>query len=578
MKFKEIPKTREKLVSDPYLNRWFAYQGFTKSSFSKLEHEERNPSLLFGIEVSATKIQEAIDNEKIITVCGDYDADGICGTTILIEGIKQLGGNPIYMIPDRKEGYGLNRRMVTDAFKEASDFLLTVDNGISCHEAISHAKDLGMTVVVTDHHTVPDELPKADAILHPHLGNNPFKDISGATVAYKLIRYMFEKNNKDDEFSKAVLEYFRCLAGITVISDVMPLLDENRSIWKASADFLSKDMEENLAYLLDIAGVDKNHIDEISYGFSICPLLNAVGRLSNAEYGVKFLMSETEEDRELYGAMLSVLNEERKLRQSSQLEEIHPLVDDSQSGIVVFNEEIVLDEGLVGIISGRLCQQYKKPTIVFTKTSSSNGDVIWKASARSTEDVNIYDVLKSMSQEDEDLFINFGGHAGAAGMSIPYNKKVNFESLYYKKVSELTVEYEQAFIKIPETDIPPFLDEMKPYAPYGQGFPKPCIRTTFSVTNVKCYFKSGKAMVSDGFIDIWMNLDEILPLIRSYDYRLTFTNFGKSLTETITESTKTEYYKPRNQIIQYDLITGITNNYFGGKETVQVDILQQILL
>lgn len=577
MKFKEIPKTRKKLVSDPYLNRWFASQGFSKTSFSKLEHEERNPALLFGIKDASKKIQEAIEARQIITVCGDYDADGICGTTILVEGIKQLGGISTYMIPDRKEGYGLNLRMVNEAFKQESNFLLTVDNGISCHEVISHAKGLGMTVVVTDHHTVPDILPEADAILHPHLGNNPFKDISGATVAYKLIRYMFEKNNKTDEFSAAVLQYFRCLAGITVISDVMPLLDENRSIWKASADFLAKDMEENLAYLLDIAGVDKKHIDEISYGFSICPLLNAVGRLSNAEYGVKFLLSETEEDRELYGAMLSVLNEERKLRQASQLEEIKPLIDNSHSGIVIFNEKIDLDEGLIGIIAGRLCQQYKKPALVFTKVTS-NGKVVWKASARSTEDVNIYDVLKNMSQEDEGLFINFGGHAGAAGMSIPYNKKVDFETLYYKKVSELTVEYEQAYIKIPEMDIPPFLDAMKPYAPYGQGFAKPCIRTTFSVTNVKCYFKSGKAMVSDGFIDIWMNLDDILPLIRSYDYHLTFTNYGKSLTETITEATKTEYYKPRNQVIQYDLITGITNNYFGGKETVQVDILQQNLL
>ena len=578
MKFKEIPKTKKNMVSDPYLNRWFAYQGFNKKSFQNLEHEERDPSTLFEIEETALLLQKVIKDKKIIFVCGDYDADGICGTTILVEGLNQLGGAAHYMIPNRSEGYGLNLRMVNEIYDTGCRFLLTVDNGISCHEAINHAKSLGMTVIITDHHTIPEELPAADAILHPQLGDNPFKDISGATVAYKLIRYLFNKENKSDDFSMAVLEYFRCLAGITVISDVMPLLDENRTIWKSSANFLAQDGEENLAYLLDITGVDKNHIDEISYGFSICPLLNAVGRLSNAEYGVKFLLSETEEDRELYGAMLSVLNEERKLRQANQLKQIEPLVDDSQSGIVIFNESVELDEGLIGIIAGRLCQQYKKPTIVFAKAKDSDGVVIWKASARSTEDVNIYDVLNSMSQEDEDLFINFGGHAGAAGLSIPYNKQRRFEFLYYKKVSELTVEYEQVYIKVPAMDIPPFLDAMKPYAPYGQGFPKPCIRTTFSITNVKCYFKSGKALVSDGVIEIWMNLDEILPLLRGYDYRLTFTNFGKSLTETVTEATKTEYYRPRDQIIQYDLITGITNNYFGGKDTVQMDILQQNLL
>lgn len=578
MKFVEIPKTKKKLVSDPYLNRWFACQGFTKTSFSKLEHEERDPIQLFEIEKAASMILEAVKNDEPIAVCGDYDADGICGTTILVEGLKQLGSNPSYMIPDRSEGYGLNVRMVDEAQRQGVSFLLTVDNGISCHEAIAHAKSLGMTVVITDHHTIPDKLPIADAIVHPQLGDCPFRDISGATVAYKLMYFLFDKADKADEYSLAVLEYFKCLAGITVISDVMPLLDENRSIWKSSVNFLSQDGEENLAYLLDIAGVDKNHIDEISYGFSICPLLNAVGRLSNAEYGVKFLLSETEEDRELYGAMLSVLNEERKLRQSNQLKAIEPLIDNSNSGIVVFNEEVELDEGLVGIIAGRLCQQHKKPTIVFTKTVSNDGKAIWKASARSTEDVNIYDVLKSMADEDEELFINFGGHAGAAGMSIPLDKKEVFKDLFYKKVSDLTVEYEQPFISIPEMDIPPFLDAMKPYAPYGQGFPKPCIRVVFNVTNVKAYFKSGKAMISNGFIDIWMNLDDILPLLRDYDYRLTFTNFGKSLTETITEATKTEYYRPRERVIQYDLITSITNNYFGGKDTVQVDILQQNLL
>lgn len=577
MKFKEIKNTRKKIVLDPYLNKWLANQGFDKKSISKLDHEERDPSTLHDIEKAAELLSKAIHDQASITVCGDYDADGICGTTILVEGLKNLGmENVDYMIPHRSEGYGLNIRMVDEANDRGSTILLTVDNGIACIDAIAHAKDLGMTVIITDHHTIPDTLPDADAIVHPQLPGYPFKDISGATVAYKLMRYLFTKEGKTDEYANAVLEYFCCLAGITVISDVMPLRDENRTIWKNSVWFLANDMEENLSYLLDIANIDKNHIDETTYGFSICPMLNAVGRLSSAEYGVRFLLSTTKKSRLIYGAMLSALNDERKLRQNDQLQKIEGLIDASHSGIVVFNDTFDLEEGLIGIIAGRVCQQYKKPTIIFTKTENN----IWKASARSTEDVNIYNVLSEMAKKDKDLFINFGGHAGAAGMSIPFEKRDDFIRSYYDTVERLTVEYEQDYISVPERDIPPLLDAMRPYTPFGQGFPKPCVRTCFQVTDIKCYFKTNKCLLSDGKIDIWMELDKILPIIRDKDYRLTYTNFGKSLTETVTESTKTEFYRPRDadHIIQYDLIAGINNNYFGGKDTIQLDILQQNLL
>lgn len=574
MKYKKINKSTKKIVANQYLNDWFAYLGYSSKTIAKLDVEEHDPSLLSDVEKASDMLFEAIsDSSEIITISGDYDCDGICGTSVLYQGIKYLGKIPKYMIPDRiKDGYGMNRRLIDKAAEMGTTLLITVDNGISCHDAIEYAKSLGMKVIITDHHTIGNTLPNADVIVHPGLGKYPFRDISGATVAYKLMSYMIEKGNveNDDIDKKDIIDYLRCLSGITVISDVMPLVNENRVIFKRSIDYLKERKNPALTYLLELAEIDIEHIDETSYGFSICPMINAVGRISNAEYAVEFFITEDPKTRQYVGLSLSALNEKRKFMQKEALEKI--TVNDKHEGIVVFSTDKI-HEGLIGIIAGRICQQYKKPTIVFTK-AVLDGKEIWKGSARSTEDCNMFDVLSDMARTDPELFINFGGHAGAAGMSIPIDKKESFEDLYFQKVSAHTIEYEQAYMEVPADQVNDLVEAMKQWQPFGNGFPNPVIRMQFDVTNAKLYYKTGSAYLTNGIIDIWEKIPNVVDAIRNHDYRLTFSSFDKYLSNSEEEATKTEYYRPRHQLLSYDLICGISPNYFAGKDTIRAEILR----
>ena len=575
MKYKEIAKTRKRIVQNEYLNRWFASLGYNAKSIKNLDSEEHDPMLLDNAYWASEIIENAINDPKaVITIAGDYDADGICGTSILYKGIKYLGKTPNYMIPDRiRDGYGMNKRQIDEAKQVGTTLLITVDNGITCHKEIDYAKQLGMKVVLTDHHNIGETSPHADAIVHPALGSYPFRDISGATVAYKLMRLMIEKQGRNSVEDRAMIDYLRCLAGITVISDVMPLVDENRTIFKKSVEYLKSCKDSALSYLLELAEIDPEHIDETTYGFSICPMINAVGRLSNAEYAVDFLTTNDPKSRRYQGVSMVALNEKRKDMQKRQQAELEPMINNDHGGIVVFNDAFDIHEGLIGIIAGRICQEYKKPTILFTKAESSSGDPIWKASARSTEDCNIYDVLHAMDQEDSDLFLNYGGHAGAAGMSIPFDKKEAFEKLYYEKVSELSTEFEQPYMSVPVDKIEELVEATKPWQPFGQGFPKPVIRFKFNVTNAKLYYRTGSAYLTNGIIDVWEKIPHVVDSIRNHDYRLTFSTYDKFLSNSEQEAAKTEYYRPKNDMLSYDVVCSVSSNYFGGKDTIKADIL-----
>lgn len=580
MVFEKIKGKPRKLTENAHLNAWLTHLGYTKKSLAALDQEEHSPALLNGIDSAADLILRSIADKELIMVSGDYDADGICGTTILVQGFLDLGGRVSYMIPDRiKDGYGLNIRLVDRAIEEGASLIVTIDNGVACHEAIQYAKDKGVKVVMTDHHTLQETLPLADAIVHPQLSTilpgYPFPDISGATVAYKLIRYLFEKTDPDSADLQERLDYLRCLAGITVISDVMPLVDENRQIFKASVAYLKEKRNRNLEYLLDVLGVSLETLNEIDYGFSICPLINAVGRIANAETGVQYFFSQTEKERTSRAAALTIINDKRKELNKVQLESVSKQVDDSHPGIVIFNETESLHEGLIGILAGRLCNEYSKPVVLFTK-AIVNGQDAWKASARSVDDVNLFEVLQSIAADDPDMFINYGGHAGAAGLSIPYNKKSDFERLYYDEVSKHFQEAVVQYVDVNAEEVADLLKAMKEYAPWGQGFPKPVIHITFSLRCAKCYFASGRAVWTDDFFSIWKELDETLDLVKDNQYILAWSNYDKLLLngDIDPSSNKTEYYRPGNGAVEYDLYATVTNSWFGGKSQPQLDILK----
>lgn len=567
MKFKRIQCPDSGRTESPILNMWVSHNGLSETAC-----EEHSGSLLPNIRKGVDLTLAAILESKDIVVAGDYDADGICGTTILVKGIDAIDGIVQYMIPDRSDGYGLNTKMV-DAMPEGC-LLLTVDNGIACIDAIAEAKKKGMTVVVTDHHTIPSALPDADAIIHPQLvtpeANYPFKDISGATVAYKFIQELWKVAKYTNEELMAELQ---ALAGITVISDVMSLNDENRTIFRKSVDYLASRKNANLNYLLDAQMVDCEHIDETSYGFSICPVINAVGRLTSAEYGVGFLLSETEEETVQRGGSLIYLNERRKDILNVQKEEAEQEVIDTGHVLAVFPSK-PLHEGLVGIIAGRLCQQHKKPTFVFSELP--NG--CWKGSARSTRDVNIFDFLTWISKKDPTILAGFGGHAGAAGCSV--TDKDAFVNILEDAFNATGVEVEQEYVQCHTDELNSvFLKEMRNLAPWGNGFPRPVVAFILNVEVAKCYFGREKAIVTDKFVNVEFDLKDILPLVRDADYRLSWSNQNlseaeKAKTKKGETQAKIEYYRPNGETISLKVVAEVSPNYYAGRDELRFEVLE----
>ena len=565
MKFRTIEKKYPEVTGNEILDQWIGYNGIDVNS----ECPEHDPWMLPNIRKAVDLTLDAVNTGREIVVAGDYDADGICGTTILVKGLDAIDGIIQYMIPDRSDGYGLNLKMVNAM--PADCLLITVDNGIACVDAIAAAKAKGMTVIITDHHSIPETIPEADAIVHPQLKGSqyPFQDISGATVAYKFIKALWDAVGYR---AKGLIEELQALAGITVISDVMPLQDENRTIFKRSVEYLSTGKNPNLTYILKAQGVDLEHIDETTYGFSLCPVINAIGRLSNAEYGVDFLLAETELETAARGAVMLHMNERRKSLMTEQMGIAEAAVTDTRNVICVF-PEVELHEGLVGIIAGRLCQKHKKPTFVFTPLEDGN----WKGSARSTKDVNIYKFLCAIKEADPSIFVGFGGHAGAAGLTI--TSKDAFVDQCEDAFKKVGVEYIQDFVFCNDTknlgiDL---IEKMREFAPWGNGYPRPVVGFTMDVNIAKCYFGRGIATISDDKISVDLPLEDVLTAVRDAGYFLAWNNEREILAKPGETVPKVEYYRldnnSFNEPLQYKVVAEVYPNYFGGKESLRTEVI-----
>ena len=451
-----------------------------------------DPSEMADMEKGAAIMLKEIEKGAGIRVIGDYDVDGICSAFILVQGLKLFGADVDYVLPDRvKDGYGLSVKLVDAAKEEGRDTIITCDNGIAAFDQVSHAKEMGMTVVVTDHHEVPFEvfedqeedaehkeiLPPADAVVDPKRaeGNCSFKEICGAVVAYKFLQMMARLAGKEDDAEvKAFFDEMLIFAGIATVCDVMELRDENRIIVKESLRRISRTQNKGLKALINVNSLDAGALSAYHYGFIIGPCLNASGRLEQAGRAIALCMEEDFSEAARMAADLKAMNDSRKDLTLKGVEEAKEIIEETveKEGLpkVLVMYLPGVHESLAGIIAGRIKEKYYRPTIILTESADGGA----KGSGRSIE---AYDMFKELSA-CKDLFTKFGGHKMAAGLSLPLE---NIEELR-RRLNENCTLTDKEFEGVLHIDmVLPFqyandmdlIREFDRLEPFGNGNTKP---------------------------------------------------------------------------------------------------------
>lgn len=376
-----------------------------------------DPGLMKDLDRAAEILIRKRDEGKSVRVIGDYDIDGICATYILTVGFRSVGIRADYDIPDRiRDGYGLNVNLIRKADEDGIDTIVTCDNGIAAIDEIQAAKDLGMTVIVTDHHEVghdgngAEKLPPADAVADPkqEACSYPFDGICGAVVAWKLVGVLYRKCGIPEEKWREFLPF----AAIATVGDVMPLREENRIIVREGLKAVAATDNPGLCSLMELCGLVPSEITAYQIGYVIGPCLNAGGRLESAKIGLRMLLETDPEKAEQAAVHLKELNDERKDMtargvEGARLQAEGELAD--QKVLVVYLPDC--HESVAGIIAGRLREEYYRPSIVLTDSAAE--DCI-KGSGRSIEGYHMFHALEGVS----DLLVRFGGHPMAAGLTL----------------------------------------------------------------------------------------------------------------------------------------------------------------
>lgn len=452
-----------------------------------------DPRQMKGMETAAGIIEKKLIEGKKIRIIGDYDIDGVCSTYILLKGFHRAAGNGQidYEIPDRiRDGYGINESIIRQAAEDGIDTLVTCDNGIAALKEISIAKQLGMTVVVTDHHEVPVDaygqiLPPADAVVDPKQDGEtyPYHEICGAVVAWKLINVIYEDLEIPEHEWMELLEF----AAIATVGDVMKLQDENRLIVKYGLKKIGSTKNTGLRMLVEKNNLDINNLSAYHIGFVIGPCLNAGGRLKSAKIALRMLLEQDPDRVSGLADELKELNDVRKdmtaRGETEAIEQVERFYM-SDKVLVVFLPEC--HESLAGIIAGRLREHFHKPSFVLTR-----GEQSAKGSGRSIEAYHMYQGLCEVS----DLLVKFGGHPMAAGLSIEESDIDEFR----RRLNENAKLTEDDFVPQIWIDVPmPFeyvnekiVDEVKGLEPFRQGNEKPLFaQKSLTIRNVRVLGKN----------------------------------------------------------------------------------------
>ena len=455
----------------------------------------RDPMMMKDMDKAVSVIASSIRDNKHIRIIGDYDIDGICSIYILFKGLKICGADVDYEVPDRiTDGYGINENLIKQAYEDGVEVIITCDNGIAAASQIDYANELGMTVVITDHHDVPYEetdngrryiIPKAAAVVDPKQNDcrYPFKMLCGAGIAYKFIDCMVKEFQTGDSVMPELLQF----AAIATVGDIVDLLDENRIIVKEGLKLIANTENYGLNALMAVTGVSRESINAYHIGFVLGPCLNASGRLDSAKRALKMLVTDDRAEAERHAGELKDLNEERKKLTSEAVDKAVDMVENSSlkddKVLVIFLPDC--HESIAGIVAGRIREKYYKPVIVLTR-----GEQEAKGSARSIESYNMFEKLS----ECKDLFTRFGGHPMAAGLSLPEENIPEFR----RRINEHCNLSEEDLTETVWIDVPMPLEyineklilELGGLEPFGKANPKPVFADkNISIRNIRAIGK-----------------------------------------------------------------------------------------
>ncbi len=445
-----------------------------------------DPLLLKDMESAVDVIRQALDEGKKITVYGDYDCDGVTSTAMLYGYLDAMGAEVEYYIPDRSEGYGMNIPALEKILDQGTELIITVDNGVSAVEEAEYIRQRGAQLVITDHHQPPQELPVCAACVNPHRqdDNSPFKELCGAGVVLKLLCALEE----DEEF---VMEQYAELAAVGTIGDVMPLVGENRYIVRRGIEDIRASQNIGIDRLLRTAGVSPESVDATTVAFSICPRINAAGRIAAADKAVQLLMADSPEQAGLLSEELNLMNENRRAEEARIMEDVSRQLESDPS---ILRERVLVvsgegwHHGVIGIVAARLLEKYGKPVLMI---SVENGEA--RGSARGVDGFSIYKLLDRCSR----VLTKFGGHPKAGGFSLPADRIGDFRQMVYAfcrecypKMPEYTVSADMEITGDRLTE--EALNSLSQLEPCGEGNQRPVFLLRNCTVESKRALKDGR--------------------------------------------------------------------------------------
>lgn len=454
---------------------------FLNPSYEKLY----DPFLLNDMDKAVKRINTAINKEEKIFIYGDYDVDGVTASSILYMALKSIHNNVYIYIPEREnEGYGLNKNAIDKIYKAGGNLIITVDCGISSHSEAEYAKSMGIDMIITDHHTCPEILPPCVAVINPKRKDStyPFSELCGAGVSLKLCSAL-----------NLLTDKLIAICAIGTVSDIVPLILENRIITYFGIKLLREGILKNINILCEVAGTDYKNISSTTIGFTIAPRINAAGRMATAKEAVEFFISQDTKRIKELSEYLNNLNLKRQECEKEIYKEAKEKIEKNkeyENNIMVVSGN-GWHEGVIGIVASKITEEYYKPCIMICVNDNEA-----KGSSRSVRGYNIYEGLLGVS----DLLIKFGGHSLAAGLSIdPLNidklrEKINenakeiFENGDISPFITIDAELKENNINLEYTE------NLKKLEPFGMGNPQPLFLIKDSLVKESYSFSSGKHM------------------------------------------------------------------------------------
>lgn len=504
-----------------------------------------SPFLMKDMDKAVQRLTKALQSGEHIRIYGDYDVDGTTGTALLYLVLSNLVGSRIsYYIPDRiNEGYGLSIEGMKKAKEEGVDLILTVDCGITAVHEVEYANDLGIDVIISDHHQPGEILPPAVAVLDPKRSDDeyPFKELAGCGVAFKLLQALYQELNLDQDELNEYLD----LVAIGSCADIVPLVDENRILVKNGLDLINQNPRVGIKALIENAGLSRREIQASTIVFSLAPRINAVGRMGDASRAVKLFITNDLENARSLARVLEEANRSRKDIDELTFKEAVEIIENQlekkkQKAYVLYKED--WHPGVIGIVASRIVEKFYKPTIMIAVI-----DGIGKGSARSVADFDVFSAIKQC----EDLLLEFGGHKYAAGLSIDVHNIPKFIERFTALVEEsITDKMLIPRINVDaEVHLEEFTDQvlriLKLFGPFGPMNLRPVFMTK------NCFIQEGPQIIGKNHLKMKVRQ-------------------GKAVFEAIgfNQGEKIKMLENKNQPI--DCVYTLHENYWNGRTTMQI--------